>query len=159
MIFNYMKYSDTDQAEVNFWTETAPIKTEDVKIEGHIINFFESINSSLKRLGGYGPKYRTIFREIGVLEGVTGARFYRSDNGQEYTALRHADGSFLKADSIVDVAFIIPFLEIRNRRAIRPLRVKEGQCLHLVVDADFRWYGDETGSPGNEVGSFEAELA
>ncbi|MBA4045672.1 MAG: hypothetical protein C0510_00185 [Erythrobacter sp.] len=141
MEFRYLNYRHKEFSMPEFWPDIHVEPCTTIHREDEVLRFFERFNNLLAQLTGYTPAYRPLFKQIGVLEGVTHIRYFRADTGKQYVANSCAIDDVMDADEISNCAFMVPQFHVHRPRSIRPIRIKEGEALHVAVDADFEYWG------------------
>lgn len=141
MKFRYINYADQRFSQPEGWLNYPVIESSQIYNEDVVIDFFDRFARTFEgvRAGGRW----TDFHEVGVIEGVSRVRYFDAKTGRQYSAMWQEGGASLDAYSIVKNAFFMPSILFRNKRSIRPIRVQEGDVIHLAVDADFQYDPDD----------------
>ncbi len=149
-------YNEKSNPTVSNWP-TSPIESCNViDDQDNVLAMLDKITKMNALIGPWHFGQKPLYRELGELEGFPRARIFRMDNGQEYSSLSSVDDRPLSADRIAAAAFHSCAFRIENPRAIRAIKVKEGDVLHLAVDADIvLWVKDPDLS---HMPSYSAEL-
>lgn len=159
MQFHYIDYSYEKKSATRGWPGTNVIETE-VELPGgqQTLEFFNRLEKVLVERGGYFVQHNAAYEDLGVLPGCSALRIFRADTGEQLVLLFRRDGEDLSAREIADAATRNMFMTIRNPRSIRPIAAREGDAMHIVVNADFRYHLPEYDPGKRDLPTYEAKV-